>query len=562
MIENTHRRPTLIYRRVEGDPFESKEKAKGEGKSNRDNPTFKKRRNLMNPNDITFSNRDKNTPSALPHLRPRHLPTCRKSTHGPIWNAAAIRSASHRQPSSSSARRPTHFERFTPRPNSRPDAAHGSSIALVLVVEIPAETNQTLSILGRGGLVLVLLGLAVSSTRQGIASRLGRQGTLERLQRAQKWDPSNPSFPVATAELLSNSPELDPPRVVSSLETAMREGPNRALNWALLGEADELAGDDKNAATAFERGLALFPKSPKINWVYANFLVRAGNPQRALGLMRVAIAGDPALRTGAFDLAWRAGLPAGEILEAVPDDPQALSAYLDYLSRTNRLDAAKDVWLRLMAGQDAIDRDAAFRYFDALLYARQLDAMTGVWSDLVRHNAMLDVPARFPAATAGSNLVLNGGFEAPVLNGGFDWRLVPIEGAQIFVDAGVMHQGAHSLYIGFDGAHNIDFGNVVQYVLVEPDTKYRFTAYARAEKITTDSGPRFAIYDAIDTSALSVATRNMTGTFPWEGQQVEFATGPGTRLLAIQVQRPPSRKLDNEIAGNLWIDDVELIRVP
>jgi hypothetical protein len=24
----------------------------------------------------------------------------------------------------------------------------------------------------------------------------------------------------------------------------------------------------------------------------------------------------------------------------------------------------------------------------------------------------------------------------------------------------------------------------------------------------------------------------------------------------------PSQKLDNEIAGNLWIDDVELIRVP
>ncbi|HKN60667.1 MAG TPA: hypothetical protein VJW93_05800, partial [Candidatus Acidoferrales bacterium] len=384
----------------------------------------------------------------------------------------------------------------------------------------------------------------------------------ERLQHAQEWDPSNPSIPVAAAELLSNSPELDPPRVVHSLETAMREGPNRALNWTLLGEADELAGDDKNAAMAFERGLSLFPKSPKINWVYANFLIRAGDPQRALGLMRVAIAGDPALRTGAFDLAWRAGLPPEEILEAVPDEPQALSAYLDYLGRTNRLDAAKEVWSRLMARQDAIDHDAAFRYFDALLYARQIDAMTAVWSDLVRHNAMSDVPARFPAPAAASNLVMNGGFEGPVLNGGFDWRLVPVEGAQIFVDSGVMHQGAHSLYIGFDGAHNIEFGNVVQYVLVEPGTKYRFTAYARAEKITTDSGPRFAIYDAIDTNALSVATGNMTGTFSWEGQQVEFATGPQTRLLTIQVRRPPSRKLDNEIAGSLWIDDIELVQVP
>jgi hypothetical protein len=47
---------------------------KGEEKSNRDNPTFKNRRNPMNPNDITFSNRDKNTTSGSPHLRP-HIQT-------------------------------------------------------------------------------------------------------------------------------------------------------------------------------------------------------------------------------------------------------------------------------------------------------------------------------------------------------------------------------------------------------------------------------------------------------------------------------------------------------
>jgi len=47
----------------------SEAKAKGEEKSNRDNPKFKNRRNLMQPNDIPKVNRDKNTTSTSPHFR-------------------------------------------------------------------------------------------------------------------------------------------------------------------------------------------------------------------------------------------------------------------------------------------------------------------------------------------------------------------------------------------------------------------------------------------------------------------------------------------------------------
>jgi hypothetical protein len=60
----------------------------GEEKSNRDNPKFKNRRNPMNPNDITFSNRDKNTLSGSPHLRftlrdegPHHVSSRQFTSH-------------------------------------------------------------------------------------------------------------------------------------------------------------------------------------------------------------------------------------------------------------------------------------------------------------------------------------------------------------------------------------------------------------------------------------------------------------------------------------------------
>lgn len=420
-----------------------------------------------------------------------------------------------------------------------------------------AIENPILGVLRRSALVLILLGLATQATREGIASWLGSKGSLEELHKGQEWDPSNPKLPVTTAELLSSSPDPDRAQAVDLLELATRRGPNRALHWALLGEADELAGNGSAAAAAFEQGLTLFPKSPKINWMYANFLIRAGDKQRSLVPLQLAIEGDLALRMGSFDLAWRAGLPAKQILEAIPDRPDILCEYLDYLVRSGRLDAAKDVWSRLTADPGAIDLGAPFRYFDALLYSRQIDAMTGVWSDLARRD-----PVQIPARAAGSNIVMNGGFEAPVLNGGFDWRLVPVDGAEILVDADVVHEGSRSLRITFDGKQNLDFAHVVQYVLVNPGTTYRFTAYARAKNITTDSGPRFAIYDPMDSKALSVATPSITGTFGWQELELQFTTGRETRIVVVQVMRPPSRKLDNQISGILWVDDVALVQVP
>jgi competence protein ComEC len=55
------------------------ERAKGEEKSNRNNPTFKNRRNPFTQKEKTFSNRDKNGISGLPHFRPweRHSPEWR-----------------------------------------------------------------------------------------------------------------------------------------------------------------------------------------------------------------------------------------------------------------------------------------------------------------------------------------------------------------------------------------------------------------------------------------------------------------------------------------------------
>jgi len=53
----------------------------------------------------------------------------------------------------------------------------------------------------------------------------------------------------------------------------------------------------------------------------------------------------------------------------------------------------------------------------------------------------------------------------------------------------------------------------------------------------------------------------VTGTRNWSPRQLEFRTGPKTRLAVVRVARPPSRMFDNRISGTLWIDRVSLIAV-
>jgi hypothetical protein len=415
-----------------------------------------------------------------------------------------------------------------------------------------------LNVVVRVALGLVLAACLVLAAREAVASLLADRSSPDALARAARWDSSNPDFPAQLARKLSDQGrDADPREIARAFEDATRLGPNRAENWEGLGEALDLMGDGPGARRAYQQALDLFPRSPDINWEFANFLLRSGDNADAIAPLRMAIEGDPSLRVGAFDLAWRAGFPRDQILADLPQREDILSAYLDYLDASGRVDAAGGAWKRLLASPEPINLDAACRYFDALLYAHRVDALVPVWASFTGRD-----PDRFGRQADSKNRITNGGFEDLMVNGGFSWRLTPIEGAAASLDTEIVHDGSRSLLVHFDGKHNLEFGHVIQYVPVEPDANYRFVAYVRSEGITTDSGPHIAVYDAYDRAALATETESLIGTTSWQEQKLEFRTGPRTRLLVVQVTRPASRKLDNQIAGSLWLDDFSLSAVP
>jgi hypothetical protein len=66
------------------------------------------------------------------------------------------------------------------------------------------------------------------------------------------------------------------------------------------------------------------------------------------------------------------------------------------------------------------------------------------------------------------------------------------------------------------------------------------------------------VFDAFDKGKLFQSTEGTQGTSSWSSQQLEFKTKSDTHLLIVRVARPPSEKLDNQIGGTAWVDQVSL----
>lgn len=403
--------------------------------------------------------------------------------------------------------------------------------------------------------MLGLLACAGDVGRRGLAEWYYSLQTLDGLRRAVRWCPENARYLAALADALDYSALAgDAGEAVRLSEEAVRLAPLDARGWARLGAAYEAAGRTADAAPAYHKAVVLFPRSPQMNWSLGNFLLRQDDTAGALAAFRKVVTASPAMRRGAFQMAWGATDDSRQILEGmIPQQREVFLDYLRYLLDTGRLDAAREVWWRMLDGGFPMEQPEAFRYIDALLAAQRGEDAMAAWEALAAR-----APALFATAHRSGNRVTNGGFEFDVLNGGFDWRFVPVEGAAVRVVSGRTVEGERCLEVAFAGARNVDFSHVFQFVPVEPATRYLFTARVRAREITSDSGPRFLLRDAGDARRLHAETSAILGSAEWTELRLEFRTSPATRLLDVRLIRPASRKFDGQIGGTLWVDDVRV----
>lgn len=372
--------------------------------------------------------------------------------------------------------------------------------------------------------------------------------TTDGLNRASHLDPWNPDYPYLAGHHALYAKQ-DVSAAIKDLRLAVRLNPYRAKYWLDLALSYEITGDAPEREQALEMAKKSEPTVPDVAWDVARFYLINGETEKGLTYLKGVMLYDPVRVQPGIELAWRATHDPQLLLDHLPPISDEYITLINFLLRQQKLEACNQVWDRLMTIHPSLQAELAFPYFESLLQNQpsQVVQAKRVWRDLVQADP------RLKAYISPDNLVVNGGFEQEILAGGFDWRAWPPAGTTIAVDTEQFHSGARALLISFEGQGVSDTG-LLQYVPVEPSTRYEFSAFTAAENIEGANGPQLSLVDAISGEQF-VLTKELTGSAGWTRQLAVFQTGADTRLLKLRIVRNPGY---TRIKGNLRVDDFSL----
>ena len=141
-------------------------------------------------------------------------------------------------------------------------------------------------------------------------------------------------------------------------------------------------------------------------------------------------------------------------------------------------------------------------------------------------------------------------------------------GVAASIDSLVSLHGRRSLQVEFSGGLDLNYYEIGQDVAVKPKTPYVLSYYLKTEGITSESGPRVEIYDAVKGyTYFATRTRHMVGSHDWTFVEHTFKTPSDTSSLTIRIRRYGQSGREwwtvdprfGVIGGTSWFDFFQLV---
>ena len=412
-------------------------------------------------------------------------------------------------------------------------------------IALASRARKVAFLAGCLAITVAYVGLSV---RAFLADHFSQKLDLASLQLAARLEPGNSEYQYRIGQYFlqtQDSPEL----AESFLKAAISLNPHNVTYWLALSRVYQRLANQSAQKGALQHAIAVDPSTPDVAWEAANLYWSMGEADKALQELRVVLANDYLLAE-ALDRCWRIEPDENALLrDVIPAQADVYSEFLEFLMVRKEPVAAAMVWAKMVQLRQPVEMRHVLAYVQYLIDRREAAAARQAWQEAT---VLCDLRAY---QTSPGNLVVNGDFSEPVLNGGFDWRYDKLTDVSLALDPIESYSGHRSLTIVFDSRGMEDAG-IRQVVAVEPNTKYEFSAYFKTESLEGAGGPRFLLQDPY-TYSNAIASEELKGSDSWKQVGDVFTTGPQTRLLVLRIQRVPP---GDAIRGKLWIDGVRLTR--
>lgn len=382
-----------------------------------------------------------------------------------------------------------------------------------------------------------------------VASVFGSRAELTALQRAARMDPGEADYRYRLGRYY-NLVARDPDKAIGQYKAAVQLNPHSARYWFDLAGAYQVAGDTAQQTPALERAMIADPMTPDVAWEAANFYLVQGSTEKALREFRVVIANDPTNSQSALQFCWRVNPDVDALLrDVVPARSDSLIQFLNLLEVKGETAGTIRVWNALIQTHEPYPLQQAYDYIHFLIQHKEVDQAELVWKQSADR---FGLSSYLPSA---SNLVVNNNFNLTVLNAGFDWQYEKQSAVGLSLDPRDFHAGRRSLMITLDGPGITDAG-VYQFVPVEPNTAYDFSAYYKTGEIEGAGGPHFTVQDVYSQKVYYESDELKNVGF-WKSADGEFTTDPDCKLVVLHLRRLPA---GSPIRGKLWVGDFHITR--
>jgi hypothetical protein len=413
-------------------------------------------------------------------------------------------------------------------------------------MEIPLNSAWRKRLLVGGAALLCLVYLVFAGSLF-IASLFAERPEIASLQRAARLDPGNADYRNHVGRYFALVAR-DPVAAIAPYRAAVQLDPHTARYWFDLASAYQVLGDVSNQTWALAHAIEADPTTPDVAWEAANFYLVQGDDEKALHEFRVVLDNEPTLAGAAIQFCWHINPDADMLLrDVVPARAEAYIAFLNLLMSKQETAATAKVWTALMATPQPFELRYANSYIQYLFDHKDVEQARLVWRQAAPR---FGLSSYLPTSR---NLIVNGDFSLDVLNGGFDWQYEKQRSVTLTLDSSDFHGGRRSLLITFDGPGVNDAG-IRQFIAVQPNTAYEFSAYYKNGELEGAGGPHFTLQDAF-TREVAYDSDELKEAGFWKSASGEFTTGADTSLLVLRVRRLPE---GSPIRGKLWVDDFHL----